>query len=285
MRLYLLQSIKQILIVGFSLSLAVNVCAGATDCEVIQEAIKKGDSSKLSAASSCARAIGASKQTDLVKLALEYRQGEIASALLRSSERSIIGPGLIHKAALFEQPHVVRYILAQNPELLEVKDASGRTPLTSAAVGRAYMVASVLLDNGANEEVGQSMIVAIGRSREIAYLIAQKNRDWLSDNSITGDILSAAIQYTDEAFLQYLLELGVRPNILDSTGYLALLHAPQHGDVLVGERNWGFMVGHGAMEQQAICSIPSSKIAHIEANAPEWYATKVSEIRPTCSRM
>ena len=105
------------------------------------------------------------------------------------------------------------------------------------------------------------------------------------DDKIAGDLLGAAIQYTDEAFLQYLLDSGIQPNIRDSKGYFVLLHAPQHKVELVGERNWEFMARHGSNEQQAICSIDSSKIEHIEANAPEWFARTVSEFRPTCSPM
>lgn len=281
MRHCLLQSTSRTLAVLLTLGLVGEVVAEAEVCGDIRTAIIQGNVVDSADAASCTSAATLELQAELLDTALRYRQERIAVELLDAGSDELFSPAFLHRAALFEQPQVIKILLQKRPELLEAKDDEGRTPLTSAALGRAYMAATVLLEAGVTDNVGQSLEVAVARSREIAYLIMQWHRDWIADSAVAGDVLGAAIQYTDEPFLQFLLNSGASPNLKDSKGHFAILHAVAHNAV-AGQRTWDFMVRHGSDELEAICSLEDEKLDHLQTHAAEWFKARLSELLPEC---
>lgn len=283
MRNCLLQSTSWALVLLATLGLVDEVVAQADRCEDIKAAIVQGTVVDSAAAASCASKATVERQAELLNMALGYRQERIALELLATGSDELFSPTFMHRAALFEQPEVIRSMLQKKPELLEGRNDEGWTPLTSAALGRAYMAATVLLEAGATDNIGQSLEVAVARSREVAYLIVQWRRDWIADSVVAGDVLGAAIQYTDEPFLQFLLNLGLEPNLKDSKGYFAIVHAIAYNAV-AGQRTWEFMVRHGSDERAAICSLGEEKLDHLQTHAAEWFKVRLSELRPECAR-
>lgn len=251
-------------------------------CEDIERAVKAGSlAAKELEVGDCVGGLEHDALERLVTLTIRYRQEPIAIELYQAAKGDLTKT--ISLAAAYELPGLVATILDRDPALLNKVGIEDRTPLEWAAAGGAYTTAKLLLERGANK-LEEAMLAAVQEDRlAVAYLLEAEIDDWTS-SAAKAKVLGAAAQNADEVFLQHLLSRGFDPDVKDSDSYYPILYATQHADSNVGKRNWFFLASHGANESLPICAVTREEFDHIREMAPEWVASKFSEIYPTCAR-
>jgi uncharacterized protein len=168
-----------------------------------QDLVKKGNLAEIQSAlavdPSLATALNTSGQSSYL-VARYYRQNEVASYILEGL------PSLdIFEATVAGQTESVLAKLTDNPELLEMRNGDGWTPLHLAAFFGTPALVNALLDRGASA-------------------------DARSGNAMANTPLHAAVAGGKTENVEALVKRGANPNAQQTGGWTALHGAAQSGN-------------------------------------------------------
>ena len=159
----------------------------------------------------------------------------LGTILLFFTLTSLSQPHEIHQAAQKGELAKVEELLKQNPQLVNARDETGRTPLHWAARGIHLDVIKLLIQNGADvnaRDNGNIMAlhsVAARGHKEAAELLITHGSD-LTAKDVTGNTpLSYAVSGTHKVIVDLLLNRGVKIPIQGDDARLLLHTAASSG--------------------------------------------------------
>lgn len=161
----------------------------------------------------------------------------VAAVFLFLTEGAFAGE--IHEAAQKGDMKKVERFLNENPELLNVGDASqGRAPLHWAAFGGDAKLVGFLISKGANvhakDNDGQTPL-HLAATPEVAQLLVERGSDVTARDNYGRTPLHYAAYYGRDKLGQYLISVRAEVNCADENGYTPLIWAVEnnHKELLI----------------------------------------------------
>lgn len=219
--------------------------------------------------------------------ALTARREDIALALLKAGLRPSSLLAAADIAAHLELPLVLAALLDIDRSLGRAS-YRGRAPLVRAAASGSYRAAKVLLEYGADPNLGLPLVAATKAvNLHVARLLVDYGAKLAAlPPDAAGELLAAAAEFSHWHFVDYLLDAGLDANLHGEEGHV-LLYAGKHdahrdrpGFSPMGSSNWNTLVSAGANPLQAVCAVDSGTLA--ATSAPAWFAREIDQYRARC---
>jgi 7,8-dihydropterin-6-yl-methyl-4-(beta-D-ribofuranosyl)aminobenzene 5'-phosphate synthase len=141
----------------------------------------------------------------------------------------------IHKAAMDGNMEEVKALIAENPDLTDVKDEQGLTPLFYAVIRGHKDVVELLLDRGADvniqDNIGYSplYVAAFRGNKEMLQFLVAKGADPNQKNGMGMTALHDMAAQGQKEIVALLVDNGADFNLMDSSGFTPLHLASNHG--------------------------------------------------------
>ncbi|RZC87910.1 hypothetical protein C5167_004091 [Papaver somniferum] len=175
--------------------------------------------------------VGELKKLKKFAEALDHVVGDGIPAIVKNTKDDE-GKRAIHYAASGGRVNILKYLIEEIRVHIDVKDGSGQTPLSWAAIEGHLAAVEYLLEKGANPEIPDDSNctplhhVAMKGHKDIIRMLLSKDINVDVTNGFTSPLKYAAT-FGEHDAVKILLDHGANPNLVydDSTPLLASIHA------------------------------------------------------------